>query len=144
MKRSRHTFLLFVALLLAWAQVLAAPFLPCRHVLAGALVAPADAVVHAAVQSGSAAAHADHVHQHAAVDTAAALQQTPVHQHTPAAASADCDPDCRLQCVTAVIVALPALSFAAGEDAALTLPAANDPFLPLQPPAVHFRPPQTA
>ena len=137
MNRSRHNILLFIALLLTWGQVLAAPFLPCQHALSGATAQQVEAT---APLAGMNAQHATHVHEHAMPETAAAMEPATLHDHTSAAG----DLDCRLHCVAAVILALPALSFAAGESPVVALLPMASSFLPPQPPAVHFRPPQYA
>lgn len=112
--------LLFLALLLSWGQVLAAPFMPCHHELAG------SSVQHVA-------------HQHAG-HAAAVL----AHGHSETDAGIDCDPGCRLQCLTLVLLALPAFSFLAADVASVVHGRTLDPFPPAQPLAAHFRPPQAA
>lgn len=139
MSLSRSTLLLFLALFLVWGQVLAAPFMPCRHELAALAGQKAEAMSHESAQAGIPSVHAGHLHHHPAEPLAAIAAPAALHEH---AGTAGCDTDCRLQCVTAVILALTALAFAAGEATAVTLPAASDPFPPAQPPAAHFRPPR--
>lgn len=141
MKQSRPQILLLLALLLSWGQVLAAPFMPCHHQLAGVA-----ALAAAELQAGhehAAAAASQQEHLHAVVHVAEAdASRMPAHDH--AALTDTCDPECRLQCVSILVLALPALAFAATDTAPAVHGAAVEPHSPAQPPAAHFRPPQAA
>ena len=148
MKRSCHQLVLFLALLLSWGQVLAAPFLPCHHQVAGMALVHEAASGHPAALNVT-AQDAQHQHQHSQTQPAAMQAVAESHAHgehvtSTAYATDDCDPCCRLQCVSILVLALPALPFSAAETAPAVLGKTAAPFLPMQPPAAHFRPPQAA
>lgn len=141
--RKARDLLIFLALMLSWGEMLAAPFLSCPHSHEPVVQAVPEHHHHTGMDMSAVNSHHDHAMMHADSDTAALVDSANDLTSAQTLLSADCDgtcPFCRgvnTPDVTASLSALPSL----------LLPwSVNAPSLAVAtpPPADHFRPPTYA